>query len=175
MDNYLTVSILSDDKPGNNDSVMAAVRDCGCIVIESRIVRLGSKNASIMLLAGTWDAIAKVETSLARLADLQKMQILIDRTEFPNTSPGYLPYAIEIVAAQNIDTMHTIVSFLSQRRAVIADLNCHTYKTSRTETQMIQLQITVDLPADVSIATVRGEFMDLCDQLNLDALMEPAK
>lgn len=175
MDNYLTVSILSDDKPTHNDSVMAAVRDCGCIVVESRIVRLGANNAMVMLLAGAWDAIAKVETSLARLAGLQKMQIIIDRTDFPTISKGYLPYAIEIVAAQNIETMHTIVSFLTQRRALIADLNCHTYTTSRTETQMMQLQITVDLPAEAPIATVRGEFMDLCDQLNLDALMEPAK
>ena len=175
MDNYLTVSLLSDDKPKRNDAVTAAVRDCGCLILESRIVRLGTNNATVMLLAGAWDAIAKVESSLARIADLHKMKILIERTEFPSISTGYLPYAIEIVAAQNIDTMNAVVSFLSERRAVIADLNCHTYTANRTETQMMQLQITVDLPADASIATVRGEFMDLCDQLNLDALMEPAK
>jgi glycine cleavage system transcriptional repressor len=175
MDNYLTVSAVGEDAPKVNDAFTVAVRDCGCMIIEARIARLGNNNALVMLLGGSWDAIAKVETSLTRLAEQHKMKIFIERTKFPNTAAEYLPYAIEIVAVQHIDTMHAVVSFLTQRQAIIADLNCHTYTTNRTETQMMQLQIAVDLPADTSIATIRGDFMDFCDQLNLDAIMEPAK
>jgi glycine cleavage system transcriptional repressor len=35
--------------------------------------------------------------------------------------------------------------------------------------------MTISVPTNVSIAGLRGEFMDFCDHLNLDAIMEPVK
>jgi len=35
--------------------------------------------------------------------------------------------------------------------------------------------MTIGVPTDISIATLRGEFMEFCDQLNLDSIMEPVK
>jgi glycine cleavage system transcriptional repressor len=40
---------------------------------------------------------------------------------------------------------------------------------------MFSVHLTVDIPADIQIATLREEFMDFCDQLNLDAIIEPLK
>jgi len=37
------------------------------------------------------------------------------------------------------------------------------------------LAITVGLPAGARIATLRAEFLDCCDDLNLDATFEPAR
>jgi glycine cleavage system transcriptional repressor len=31
------------------------------------------------------------------------------------------------------------------------------------------------VPASVSLLVLREEFMDLCDQLNIDAILEPVK
>jgi glycine cleavage system transcriptional repressor len=35
--------------------------------------------------------------------------------------------------------------------------------------------MTVGIPADIHIAGLREEFMDYCDDLNLDAVLEPLK
>jgi glycine cleavage system transcriptional repressor len=40
---------------------------------------------------------------------------------------------------------------------------------------MFTVHMTVDIPASLQISTLREEFMDVCDQLNLDAVMEPVK
>ena len=40
---------------------------------------------------------------------------------------------------------------------------------------MFSLHMTISVPTDISIAAMRNEFMDFCDQLNLDAIMEPVK
>ena len=40
---------------------------------------------------------------------------------------------------------------------------------------MFAVHIAVDIPADMQIAALREEFMDFCDQLNLDAVIEPIK
>ena len=40
---------------------------------------------------------------------------------------------------------------------------------------MFALHMTIGIPADTAIASVRGDFMDFCDDLNLDAMMAPVK
>ena len=40
---------------------------------------------------------------------------------------------------------------------------------------MFALHMTIGIPGDASIASVRGEFMDFCDDLNLDAMLAPVK
>ncbi len=40
---------------------------------------------------------------------------------------------------------------------------------------MFSVQMMVHVPAKVNIAALREEFMDVCDQLNLDAILEPVK
>jgi glycine cleavage system transcriptional repressor len=40
---------------------------------------------------------------------------------------------------------------------------------------MFSVQMAVNIPATVHISGLREEFMDFCDQLNVDAIMEPVK
>jgi glycine cleavage system transcriptional repressor len=40
---------------------------------------------------------------------------------------------------------------------------------------MFSLHVTINVPADISISAIRGDFIDFCDRLNLDAIMEPVK
>ena len=40
---------------------------------------------------------------------------------------------------------------------------------------VLVLHMTVGIPADSAIAAVRGEFMDFCDELNLDAMLTPVR
>jgi glycine cleavage system transcriptional repressor len=49
------------------------------------------------------------------------------------------------------------------------------YQAMQTGADMFQAQLTVGIPADTRIAELRDEFMELCDGLNLDAVMDPVK
>ncbi len=49
------------------------------------------------------------------------------------------------------------------------------HPATHTGTPVASVHLTIDVPAGLHIATLRDEFMELCDQLNLDAIMEPAK
>jgi glycine cleavage system transcriptional repressor len=40
---------------------------------------------------------------------------------------------------------------------------------------MFAVQMAVNIPSTVHIAQLRDEFHELCDRLNLDAIIEPAK
>jgi glycine cleavage system transcriptional repressor len=51
----------------------------------------------------------------------------------------------------------------------------NTYAAAHTGTPMFAVHMTVGIPASTHIATLREEFMDYCDGLNLDAVLEPLK
>jgi glycine cleavage system transcriptional repressor len=40
---------------------------------------------------------------------------------------------------------------------------------------MVSVIMTVGVPPNVHIATLRGDFLDYCDDLNLDATFEPVR
>ncbi len=40
---------------------------------------------------------------------------------------------------------------------------------------MFAVQMTVNVPRHLHVATLRDEFLEYCDEHNLDAVMEPAQ
>ncbi|MEJ2397928.1 MAG: glycine cleavage system protein R, partial [Gammaproteobacteria bacterium] len=46
---------------------------------------------------------------------------------------------------------------------------------AHTGSPMFTLSMTVEIPAATHISSLREQFMEFCDQLNLDAIMEPVK
>ena len=40
---------------------------------------------------------------------------------------------------------------------------------------MFSVHMLLDVPGEIQIASLREEFLDFCDQLNLDAVIEPMK
>ena len=45
----------------------------------------------------------------------------------------------------------------------------------QTGADMFSAQITIGVPADMHIAALRDDFLEFCDHLNLDAIMDPMK
>jgi glycine cleavage system transcriptional repressor len=71
--------------------------------------------------------------------------------------------------------VHNLASFFSKRQINIQEMATSTYAAAHTGTPMFSVHLTVDIPASQQISALRDEFMDFCDQLNLDAVMEPVK
>jgi glycine cleavage system transcriptional repressor len=54
-------------------------------------------------------------------------------------------------------------------------VSTRSYAATHTGAPMFSVQMAVNIPATVHISGLREEFMDFCDQLNVDAIMEPVK
>ena len=65
--------------------------------------------------------------------------------------------------------LHT--DFGSGRQINIVDLHTERYAAAHTATPMFAVSLTISIPADMSIKALRDEFIDMCDELNLDASM----
>ncbi|MGH8473201.1 MAG: glycine cleavage system protein R, partial [Gammaproteobacteria bacterium] len=86
-----------------------------------------------------------------------------------------MPYAVEVVSIDHPGIVHDIAQFFSTRDINIEEMYTGSYSAAHTGTPMFSLHVTISVPTNTSIAALRGEFMDFCDQLNLDAVMEPVK
>lgn len=173
--NFLVISALGEDRPGLVNDLSRSVLDAGCSIADSRMTVLGGDFAIILLVTGNWNAVAKLEDQLPPLAERLGMTITSRRTALREPSANLLPYAVDVVALDNPGIVYNLANFFSSRQINIQDMTTSSYAAAHTGTPMFSVHMRVDIPARLHIATLRDEFMDFCDQLNLDAIIEPVK
>ena len=103
------------------------------------------------------------------------LTITTKRTEERSADANLLPYGVDVVALDHPGIVYSLATFFSEKNINIEDMSTSTYAAAHTGTPMFTVHMTVDIPASLQISALRDEFMDFCDQLNLDAVMEPVK
>jgi glycine cleavage system transcriptional repressor len=103
------------------------------------------------------------------------MIIFSKRTGERKYQGNILPYAVEVVSINHASVVYNLTNFFANHSVMIEDLTIYSYQTSHSDTRMFSINLTIGIPADTHIASLREEFMDFCDELNLDAVMEPIK
>jgi glycine cleavage system transcriptional repressor len=151
------------------------IADAGCNLVESRVATVGADVSVLLLAKGGWDAIAKLETALARIGRGENVHLLSYRTQARDQQSHLLPYMIEVVAADKPGVLVELIDFFNRRSISIEQMSSMRYQAMQTGADMFQAQLTIGIPADTRIAELRDEFMELCDGLNLDAIMDPVK
>jgi glycine cleavage system transcriptional repressor len=71
--------------------------------------------------------------------------------------------------------VYQLANFFSSRNINIQDLYTDSYRAAHSGAQMFSANITVSIPSTTQVARLREEFLDFCDALNLDAVLEPVK
>lgn len=169
------MSVLGSAQPDLMDKIFKTLDDYGCNVEDGRMGRLGGELALFVMFSGSWDAIAKIEAYIPKMEQALNIHINFCRTEPRKPSTPSVPYAIEVIAVNRTGLVYDISNFFSRQQIGIEDMCSGTYLASHTATEMFSLQFTISIPTGISIAALRGEFMEYCDQLNIDSIMEPVK
>jgi glycine cleavage system transcriptional repressor len=171
----LVLTALGEDKPGILDELSHYVMSSGCNITDSRMTVLGGDFAILMLVDGSWNTIAKLEDQIATLEKRLGLSITARRTAQKAARKDLLPYGIDVVSLDQPGIVYNLSSFFSKRQINIQEMATSSYAAAHTGTPMFSVHLTVDIPASQQISALRDEFMDFCDQLNLDAVMEPLK
>ena len=82
---------------------------------------------------------------------------------------------IDVVCLDQPGIVHNLAGFFSSRGIDIAEVNTRSYAAAHTGAPMFSVYMVLHVPTRIHIAALREEFMDLCDNLNLDAILEPLK
>jgi glycine cleavage system transcriptional repressor len=175
MTQLVVLSAVGTDRAGVVNDLSKVILDCGGNIEESRMTALGSEFAMLMLVSGNWAAIGKLEKAMAKLAENKPLSITLRKTDQRTNELESMPYGIDIVSLDQPGIVFRLANFFAARNIEIADLSTRQYAAAHSGSPMFAVQMAINVPASVSISQMRDEFHELCEQLNLDAILEPVK
>jgi len=151
------------------------ISECGGNLAESRMSALGGEFAMLMLVTGNWHTLARLESELGRLAANGAITLQLRRTEAKAARRDLLPYSVDIVSLDQTGIVSGLAGFFSSRGIDIGEVATRSYAAAHTGAPMFAVQMTIHVPSRLHVSQLREEFMDYCDSMNLDAILEPVK
>jgi glycine cleavage system transcriptional repressor len=175
MSNFLVITSLGSDRPGIVKDLSKFIVDHECNIEDSRMNVLGGEFAIMLLVSGKWNNIAKLESQLPTLQKQLDMTIVSKRTDIRKGAKNLLPYAIDVISMDHPGIVNNLADFFSSRNINIEEVNTSSYAAAHTGTPMFSVHMKIEIPSSIQISELRETFMDFCDRLNLDAVLEPLK
>ena len=171
MTEQLVITALGEDRPGIVDELSNALTAHDLNIEDSRMSLLGGEFAILMLVSGSSNSINTFMDETFTLEASLRMKLLVKATRKKAETQTLAPYAVEVVSMDHPGIVRDIASFFSSRKINIIDLDTSRYAAAHTGAPMFALHMTVEIAAEQSIGKLREEFVNMCDQLNLDAKM----
>ena len=174
MKNYLAISALGPNDAGWFHPFSKAIVSCGCNILNTKMTVFGEQAAMVLHLSGNWGAIAKLEALLPGLERKFELSSLSKRTPPAQNKDSSLLYQAHIVALDKSGILDGLLDFFMEQNISIQDISAHTH-ASTTGTQMVTINIQVNILPDMHVSSIREQFLTHCDNLNLDASFDIAE
>jgi glycine cleavage system transcriptional repressor len=175
MKKHLVLSVIGPDRPGIVNELSKAILDNQCNIEDSRMTVLGGEFALIVLISGNWNNVAKLETALPKIENKLALTIVIKPTEPRTPQASMVPYTVDVVTMDHPGIVRDIANFFASRQINIEEMSTWTYPAAHTGTPMFSMSMTVSIPANLPIGQLRQDFTGFCDELNIDATLEPSR
>lgn len=146
-----------------------------CYIEESRFMALGSELGGMLRIAGSWNAIAKMEDALQQLKSENQIWLEFKRSTHLKLAGEYIPYLVQIVGINKPTLINEMMHFFVEQNIQPTDLQTDSFKTNYSDTKMLTLVTRLQIPGNINIADLRERFMLLCEELNVDGILEPEK
>jgi glycine cleavage system transcriptional repressor len=174
-ENHLLINAYTTHPESPLLSVTRRIADSGCNLVDARLSTVGRDVSVTALATGSWDAVAKLEAMMTRLEREEGLKLVWYRTGAKVVQSNLLPYIVEVVAADKPGILFQLADFFDRQGITIENLQSTRYRAMQTGAEMFSAQVTIGVPASMHIAALRDDFLEFCDHLNLDAIMDPMK
>ncbi|MBK9187139.1 MAG: glycine cleavage system protein R [Moraxellaceae bacterium] len=131
---------MGGDKTGIVDDFAHRDRKPNVVLPTISIGGYGTKFSIIVMLSGTWDAIAKFESQVHQLEERLHLSVITKRTQARTPQRESLPYRIDVVALDNPGIVHEIANFFASQHMNIESLETSTYAAPHTGSPMFCLK-----------------------------------
>ncbi|MDH5258553.1 MAG: glycine cleavage system protein R [Gammaproteobacteria bacterium] len=165
---HLVISALGDDKPGIVKSISKQILDAGGNIADSRMSVLGDEFALIMLVDGAEDAIKKIKSMLPEMEESLSLTIISKETAISAKTVQRVPYVVEVVAMDNPGIVHEVTEFLTDHNINVEELATSSYRAAHTGAAMFSMEMSISIPGDVNISSIKSALLAFCDERNLD-------
>ena len=174
-DNLLSISVLARFRPELALDLFHAISERGGEVEDCRIAPVGDLLTANMIVSGNWSALGRLETALPGIAEKLDFQVRFQRCGVRAQNPDFRPYAADVIAPQQPELLVHLLEFFHGQEVQVAELNTQKYFSTHTGAGMCGVQMVLHVPANQHPQALRESFMDLCDDLNADGMLDPIK
>lgn len=171
----LAVTALGTHRAGLALELVREMAERGCNILDSRISPLGASLSASFLVGGNWSALGRLETALPGIGERLGLKVSCLRTDTAPPEPRFRPYAVDVVAPQRNDLLAQLLDFFHGQEVAVAEAVTINYASGQTTAPMCNLHLTVNVPVDQHPQALRDSFLDLCDELNADGVLDPIK
>lgn len=174
----LAISVLGDKKDDFIAEILSAISTCHCSILEFRTSNLADITSVYVLTDGNWNYVAKLEALLEIMRSRFQLQISFFRPQDSaviSIPKDGVPYTLETISTEKIDLLFAVTTFLLDRGIYIVEISANLNPALLFDSQIFSTRLTLQVPSDVRILSLREEFLDFCDNLNIDAILEPIK
>jgi len=170
--NQLVISAIGSDRPGIVNELSELIVQNKGNIDDSRMTILGGEFAIILLISATDNQLTDIEQILNQQAASLELNIITKRTSDNSLPEKQMPYIVEVLAMDNPGIVYKLADFFSSRKINIQSLQTDRYPAPHTGTQMFAIEMVIAVPQTIIINELREDFLDLCEDMNLDASIE---
>ena len=171
----LAITVLGNNPINLIAEILAVIRDCKCNILEIRSTSLAQATAAYLLVQGNWNQIAKLENMLDAIERRADIKIQTLRPEQREKVRECIPYSLETLSLDRDNVVESLVSFLFVRDIAIEEITASSYQAPYIQNAVFSTKFIILIPPQLHLLSLREEFLDFCDQLNIDAILEPIK
>jgi glycine cleavage system transcriptional repressor len=173
----LAITVLGNNQINFIGEILPVVRDCNCNILEIRSSHLGQSTAAYLLIQGNWNQIAKFENTLDNIQKRLEIKIHTLRPDQKDKDKGKdcVPYSLETISLDKDSVVESITSFLFDRDICIEEITGSSYQAPYIQSSVFSTKFVILIPPQLPLLSLREEFLDFCDHLNIDAILEPIK
>ena len=78
-----------------------------------------------------------------------------------------------MIAPQQADLLVHLLEFFQAQDVLVPEMNTQKYQSGHTGASMCSVQLVLHVPVNQHPQALRESFMDLCDDLNADGMLDP--
>ncbi|MCW8929301.1 MAG: glycine cleavage system protein R [Gammaproteobacteria bacterium] len=173
----LVISAIGSDRPGIVNELSQLIVQNNGNIDDSRMTVLGGEFAIILLISASKNELTSIEQILNEKSASLELSIITKQTENNtlaehNALDKKIPYIVEVLAMDNPGIVYKLTDFFSSRDINIQSLQTDRYPAPHTGTQMFAIEMVITVPQTIIINELRDDFLDICEDMNLDASIE---
>ena len=166
--NHLIITAIGSDRPGIVSELSGVVTSHGANVEESRMARLESDFAILMLVSVQPDWQEALELSLQSISGLS---ITTKGTDSSSLESGKLS-RIHLEGADNEGIVQVLSNYLADKSINITELETHISHAPVSGTPLFNLNATISIPKEVNSDDLQDELSHISHKLGVEIQLD---
>ena len=162
--NSFIISAVGSDRPGIVSQISGVITSHGGNIEESRMSRLGSDFAIIMLVSVTQDW---VESLKIALQSINELTIICKSTKTKEIKEG-LKYEISLSCADNEGIVKVLSKYLAEKSINIVEMETYISQASVSGTPLFNLMATIIISENSALVGIQSELALIAEKLGVE-------